>query len=125
MPVTQSGIRYPFDLTPGQSGSMSLGTVDNVFGYSGTSDNNTADVTVTPTNSNMSSIWYFLLVAAILVVIKFLVEHEKSGVQPVIMGVGVYNFIVITLIAILGIAGFKVIFNKYQVPGLTTLVNAV
>jgi hypothetical protein len=41
------------------------------------------------------------------------------------MKLGLKNFLMITLIAILGIAMFKVIFNKVQVPGVSNLVNAV
>lgn len=41
------------------------------------------------------------------------------------MKLGVRNFLMITVIAILGIVLFKVTFNKFEVPGVTPLVNAV
>lgn len=41
------------------------------------------------------------------------------------MKFGIKNFLMITIIAILGIVLFKVAFNKFEVPGVTPLVNAV
>jgi hypothetical protein len=41
------------------------------------------------------------------------------------MKLGVKNFLMITIIAILGIVLFKVTFNKFPVAGITPLVNAV
>lgn len=41
------------------------------------------------------------------------------------MKLGIQNFLMITIIAILGIVLFKVTFNKFEVPGVTNLVNAV
>jgi hypothetical protein len=38
---------------------------------------------------------------------------------------GVKNFVMITLIAILGIVMAKVIFTKYNVPAVSTLVQSV
>ena len=41
------------------------------------------------------------------------------------MNFGIKNFLMVTIIAILGIVLFKVVFNKYEIPGVTPLVNAV
>lgn len=41
------------------------------------------------------------------------------------MKLGIKSFLMITIVAILGILAFKVIFNKVNVPGVTNLVNAV
>lgn len=41
------------------------------------------------------------------------------------MKFGIQNFLMITIMAILGIVLFKVTFNKFEIPGVTPLVNAV
>jgi len=37
----------------------------------------------------------------------------------------VYSFLVVTIMAIVGIVAAKYLFNRWRVPGLTDLVNAV
>lgn len=41
------------------------------------------------------------------------------------MKFGVKNFLMVSIMAMLGIVLFKVVFNKVNVPGVTNLVNAV
>jgi hypothetical protein len=42
-----------------------------------------------------------------------------------VMNLGLKNFLMVTVIAIVGIVAFKVVFNKYPVKGITDVVNAV
>lgn len=41
------------------------------------------------------------------------------------MKLGIKSFLFISIIAMLGIVLFKVVFNKYPVAGVTDIVNAV
>lgn len=36
-----------------------------------------------------------------------------------------YNIVVISIAAIIGLGFFKAVFNKWKIPGLTTFINAV
>jgi hypothetical protein len=67
---------------------------------------------------------YLAVIVLFLVGIKFASEHERSGFSPTLIGVGVWNMIAVGGMALLFILCLKIVVNKYQVPGLTTLVNA-
>jgi len=67
--------------------------------------------------------WLITLVA-VLVIMHFLGMSKNTRIDPAHVHIGGYNAITITLIAILGITGAKVLFNKIYVVGLTELVNA-
>ena len=82
--------------------------------------------TSTAAASSTSSIWGALLAVVVLVlVLKYAMQHEKSGMSPSFMGIGVYNFLAVGLMAELFIILSKVIVNKYsgKWPAMTTLIN--
>lgn len=126
MAVLQGGQSVPLMLAPG------VGTLNNTVrssnyaqfgtggGISASPANPGAVATVAP---KVSTIWYFFAVILLLIGLKFAVEHERTKMDFSFAGIGVYNFIVITIMALLGIITFKVILNKWQVPGLTDLIN--
>jgi hypothetical protein len=60
----------------------------------------------------------------LLVILKVGSEHEKSGMEPHLLGVGVWNFVVIGIMALLFLVAGKAILNKYPIAGLTPIFNA-
>jgi hypothetical protein len=74
--------------------------------------------------ANTNTVVYWVVIFAALMLLKY-TSNRRDDMTPSILGIGVYNFLAVTLMAIFGIVGMKVIFNKYKVPGMTELVNAV
>jgi hypothetical protein len=68
--------------------------------------------------------WWFVLVA-LLVGTMFAAKKLGAGEEFRNVKMSVYNVVVISLASIIGIGFFKVAFNKFKVPGLTTFINAV
>lgn len=67
---------------------------------------------------------YLFGLLVLLIGLKYLSEHEKAKMQVAVIGIGVWNWVVITLMAILGITVSKAIFNRYPVRGITQIVNS-
>lgn len=112
--------------SPGSPWDQSANTQSGVVSGSG------GDVTSTDTNTDnmvrsgflgQPFTWWFVLVAA-LVALKFVAERLGQGEEFRSIRVSIHNVLIISLAAIIGIAFFKVVFNRWKVPGLTTLVNA-
>ena len=74
--------------------------------------------------ASQKSVAYWVVIFAALLILKY-TANRRDDMTPSILGIGVYNFLAVTLMAIFGIVGMKVIFNKYPVPGMTDVVNAV
>jgi len=68
--------------------------------------------------------WWLVLVV-LLFAWKFVAGKFGEGEESRTVKVTVYNVILIALAAVIGIGFFKVVFNRWQVPGLTDFVNAV
>lgn len=66
--------------------------------------------------------WVAVLV--FLLVIKFAAEHGTEEKEFASIRVGFWSFIVITIVAILGINASKWIFSTWHVPGASALVLA-
>lgn len=60
-----------------------------------------------------------------LLALLWFVRRHSSHLQQEAFGINVFNLLVITLTAIVGIVTFKLVFNRVPVPGVTALVNAV
>lgn len=98
---------------------------------SGVVNGNGGDVQTTTDNTQANTgfmgqpfTWWFVLLAA-LVALKFVAQRLGQGEEFRSIRVSVHNVIVISLASIIGIAFFKVVLNRWKVPGLTTLVSAV
>ena len=63
-------------------------------------------------------------IVVLLIVLKYASEHEKSGMQPSLVGIGLWNWIVVTIMAVLGLATAKTLVMKYPVKGLTEVIGA-
>jgi hypothetical protein len=68
--------------------------------------------------------WWLILVV-LLIALKFVAQKLGDGEEFKSIRVSIHNVVIIALAAIIGIGFFKVIFNRWPVPGLTTFVNAV
>lgn len=126
MPVAQNGTLYPFT-SIGMGPSIAATTVQEYGSYdAGDITPDAGDpTTVSPVAPKQSTLWYVGAIVVLIVALKFAMEHEKSGIQPSFVGIGAFNFAAIGLMAVLFIVVIKTIVNKYQIPGLTDVVNAV
>lgn len=107
---------------PWQSQIDSLVTVS---GGAGSLSTNALASSGTPQLSGVSPFIWIGVVVGMLIAIKVAMEHEKSGIDPEILGVGTANFIVVGLLATLFIWFEKLILNKWPVTGLTQMVNSL
>jgi len=130
MPSTQSGNVYPFNGMAGTGSDVQAALSSSFleYGAEGTIIPEAGTPTTTDTATNtppkISTLWYLGSIVLLIVILKFAMEHEKSGMEPSFVGIGVYNFIAVGLMALLFIVLAKVIVNKWQVPGLTHVINA-
>ena len=132
MPISQGGYVYPFDATGGMGDDVQATTVSDYGVFAGDNVNPSAGNTDAATFTNASTVtpktstlWYVAGIVILLVILKYGSEHEKSGLEPKIVGIGVWNFATVGIMAILFILVIKTILNKYSVPGLTDIINAV
>lgn len=127
--VTQGAMVYPFDNRMGvgiqdrltQSSTMSFGGVP----LSGVDEN--AMFAATDKGGDepkVNYLWFILGIVIILAILKYASEHEKAAMEPKIVGVGVYNWVVVGILAMLFMLVTKTILNKYPIKGLTDIVNA-
>src|SRR5262245_35136305 len=68
--------------------------------------------------------WFFVLLA-LLISMRFVGKKLGDAEDFKNIRVTVHNVIIISLAAIIGIGFFKVVFNFFRVPGLSTYINAV
>ena len=77
-----------------------------------------------PIKTQGQSLWWWVGIVALLLVTVFVArkaggDEDFRNIRPTF-----YNFATITLTAIIGIVGLKVIVSRWQVPGLTDVVLA-
>jgi hypothetical protein len=68
---------------------------------------------------------WIILALGVLIALHYLGVSEGTAIEPAHIFVGGYNAVTITLIAAIGITLLKLIFNRFQVSGLTELINAL
>lgn len=69
--------------------------------------------------------WWFVIVALTVALMWTAQRYGSEGKQFSNVRLSVYNIIVISLASMIGFGAFKVIFGKFQIPGLSTFVAAV
>ena len=78
-----------------------------------------------PSGGTFSSPVVWLVILALLLVgFRFLASKGGEGANFANVRVTIWNVILITLIAVVGLATAKVVFAKVNIPGLTQLVHA-
>lgn len=111
-------------MTPYDTGnSMSSGNMTSDTG--GTGVESVSDTTRKSGGFFGQPFTWWLLLIVLLFAWKFVASKFGEGEESRTVKVTVYNVILIALAAIIGIGFFKVIFNRWQIPGLTDFVNAV
>lgn len=75
-------------------------------------------------NGTLTPVTILVGLIGLLVVMKLLGESNSTKIQPAHIAIGGYNLIAVTVTSVIGIVLLKVVFNKFQVPGITDLVNA-
>jgi hypothetical protein len=124
MPTTNSGMNVGVSFNPG------LSSLSRLTGMPGLDVNHQlgadpSQAILTPTAPQINYGWYLVGVIVLLVVLKYASQHERSEMQPALAGIGVWNFIVVGIMASLFIVVFKIGLNKYPITGLTQIANAI
>ncbi len=70
-------------------------------------------------------VWWAVLVAMLFGLMFIAKRWGSEASEFASIKLSVYNIVVITLAAIIGINFFKMVFTRFKVPGLTTMVQAV
>ena len=124
MPQNATGAIVPFDMLPGIGVAQGMASPSLFADYNGIQAE--AAPATNPTASapaKVSTVWYLFAVILIAVLLKFVVEHEKSGMEVGYVHIGFYDWIAVGLMTLIFLIVVKTLLNKYPVPGLTDLVN--
>lgn len=68
--------------------------------------------------------WWATLIV-VFIVLGMIAKKAGNESEFTNIRVSAYNILQVTLMAIIGIAGLKVVFTRFRVPGISTLVQAV
>lgn len=79
---------------------------------------------VSPAKEGPNRLWIVGAIVALIIILKYATEHEKAGMDTKLVGIGVWNFIAIGLMAMLFLVVMKTINNKYPIVGLSDVINA-
>lgn len=113
--------------TLGQVASaMSAASLGGTYSQSPTSADVPTQGAAAPSGGPMGSPVVWLVILALLLVgFRFLAGKGGEGAQFANLKVTIWNVVLISLVAIVGIVFFKIVFSKVNVPGLSPLVQAV
>ena len=59
-----------------------------------------------------------------LLLLMWFIRRQSSHLQATTFGINLFNLLTVTFTAILGIVLLKVLFTKFPIPGVTSLVMA-
>ncbi len=122
MPITAQGDIYAFGAGPGMQPqdllSIPADFTDEIAGGA-----NRAPITQME-EPKINPLYMLGAIVLLLVILKIASEHEKAGMETHLMGIGVWNFLVVGILALLFLVAMRAIFNKYPVSGITQIVNA-
>lgn len=78
-----------------------------------------------PSAGGNKTVHWLIGLIVLLILLKMLTEHKKSGLEMHHVRISVLNWFVITALAVTGIVSAKAIANKYGPNGsLTKIINA-
>ena len=78
------------------------------------------------TAAGTAPVSYLIGMILLLFVLKFLGDSDAlEAIQPAHLDIGGYNVLTVTVVAVVGIASLKLILNRWQVRGLTDLINFI
>jgi len=109
------------------SGPIGASTKFSLFGSSST------DPPLEPTTAlggvvqggQPSPVVILLGMVALLLLLKVIGESKNTAIDPAHIHIGGYNLLGITVVSIVGIGLLKLVFNRWQVPGVTPLLNFI
>lgn len=104
----------PIATTEPSSGALStaVAQAQGLFGPGGRSE-------------SPSPVVVFVGLVVLLFLLKLLGEAPKTSIEPGHIHIGGYDVLVIGFVSVVFIAGMKLLFNKFYVPGVTNLINFV
>lgn len=118
------------NIYPSYPGSGSLG-VEATMPYpqavtgsgQNTNDNNPASVAAAVGATGQPLAWWVALAAVLVALMYFSTKYDDGSYAN--LRASAYNIFTVTLAAIVGISLFKLLFTKFPVPGLSTIVLSV
>lgn len=128
--ITRAGALVPVNLN--QGGGQTVATTLSSYLRGGGSDDAATPIVGVPTAIDptlqpapkTSILWDLAAIVLVIIALKFAVDHEKSGIEPAFVGIGVYNWVAVGLMAMVFLVVAKTLANKYPVPGLSHIINA-
>ena len=125
MPVSTGAALFPLDLTSGATPGVAQ---TNAASYLGGGGMNTSGVTDNNLLQGMKAQggqhWLWTLLGVVIFLIILGIAERRLGEDPKLVGVSVYNFIAVGVMALLFLVVLKVILNKWKWAPLTDLANA-
>ena len=121
--IDRTGATVPLNLyTGGNSPQSQQQTVNpGTFGvYTGQPSYSNTSSPAPAKNYSHYLLGFFVL----LIVLGYAVKHEKSGMEPAHIDIGVWNWIAVGIMATTFIVLMKTIFTIHTVPGISEVFQA-
>lgn len=126
----QSTVRGVYGGAPGATvaqaaSAMTPNSLNGTFSEAPESADVPVQGAAAPAGGALSSpVTWLVILALLLVGFRFLASKGGEGAQFANLRVTIWNVILITLVAVVGLAFMKVVFSKIRIPGLSTLIQA-
>ncbi|MHA2642968.1 MAG: hypothetical protein V2G41_10005 [bacterium JZ-2024 1] len=72
-----------------------------------------------------SAVTILIGLVVLLLILKFVGEHESTAIKPAHISIGGYNLLAVGVTAVVFIALMKLIFMRYTVPGISPLMKFI
>jgi hypothetical protein len=82
-------------------------------------------LSLTPAGQTPSPVTVLIGLIGLLIIMKVLGELDSTAIEPRHIQIGGYNLIAVTVASIVGIALAKLVFTRWNVPGVSALVQYV
>lgn len=76
-------------------------------------------------SGTITPITFLIGLIGLLVIMRVIGDSDKTDIQPAHIQIGGFNLLAVTTAAVVGIVSLKLIFNRWYIPGVTDLINAV
>lgn len=123
MPISMSNTGQ-FGLQTKLSPQRGIHAVSDSVG-NGPADEAVKGLTLSAVGETPSPITVLIGAIGLLLVLKVIGELSETAIKPAHMSIGGYNILAVSVTAIVGIAILKLIFNRWQFPGITPLINFI
>jgi hypothetical protein len=126
MPTLADGRNWAFSTKPGTGIQDQLPNSAGSSAYTRVVNGSLTNVSLDTSQevaNEPNKLWYLLAILALVIVLKFAMEHDKMGMEPSFIGIGVYNYLAIGLMSMLFIIPAKTLANIYYVPGLSEVIS--